>query len=70
MVFNHIPVMLSEVVSSLDIKPGGIYIDCTVGGGGHSRHIAEKLSHDARGRLIGIDQDSSALEAASQSLSD
>mgnify|MGYP002568875512 CR=1 FL=1 len=70
MVFNHIPVMLSEVVSSLDIKPGGIYIDCTVGGGGHSRHIAEKLSHDAGGRLIGIDQDSSALEAASQRLSD
>ena len=41
MVFNHIPVMLSEVVSSLDIKPGGIYIDCTVGGGGTGGIIAE-----------------------------
>ena len=70
MVFNHVPVMPGEVISSLDIKPGGIYIDCTVGGGGHSRLIAEKLSREAGGRLIGIDQDESALKAASQKLSE
>ncbi len=70
MVFNHIPVMPDEVISSLDIKPEGIYIDCTVGGGGHSRLIAEKLNPEAGGRLIGIDQDESALAAASQKLSD
>lgn len=70
MVFNHIPVMPGEVISSLDIKPGGIYIDCTVGGGGHSRLIAEKLSREAGGRLIGIDRDDSALKAASQKLSE
>src|SRR2546423_1058987 len=51
----HIPVLLKESVESLDIKPGGIYVDCTFGGGGHSRAILERLTE--KGRLIAFDQD-------------
>jgi 16S rRNA (cytosine1402-N4)-methyltransferase len=54
----HIPVLLSEVVEALEIKPGGTYVDCTFGGGGHSRAILEKLGED--GRLIAFDQDEDA----------
>lgn len=68
MEFNHVPVMLREVIESLDIKPGGTYIDCTVGGGGHSFHIASHLCKNDGGRLIGIDQDTCALEAAGKRL--
>ena len=54
----HVPVMLSEVIEWLDIKPGGVYVDCTFGGGGHSRAILEKLNES--GRLIAFDQDEDA----------
>lgn len=58
----HQPVLLSEVLSFLAIKPDGCYVDCTVGGGGHAAEMAARLGPD--GRLIGIDRDSDALEAA------
>lgn len=57
--FKHIPVLLEEVISGLDIKPGGIYIDCTMGGGGHSSEILKRL--DKQGRLIGFDKDDDAV---------
>ena len=56
----HVPVLLSEVIDGLEIKPGGIYVDCTFGGGGHSRAILEKLNSD--GRLIVFDQDAEAKQ--------
>lgn len=58
--FNHKPVMLNEVLSGLNIDPDGLYIDCTLGGGGHSEKILEKLS--PKGRLIGLDKDSDAIQ--------
>ena len=64
--FSHIPVMLSEVLSGLDIRPDGIYVDGTAGGGGHSEAIAERLSD--RGLLIAIDRDGDAVKAASARL--
>ena len=67
MEFKHISVLLSETVDSLCIKPNGIYVDGTLGGGGHSFEIASKLSQ--KGRLIGIDRDTEAIEAASKRLS-
>ncbi len=54
----HIPVLLNEVIDALNIKPNGIYVDCTYGGGGHSKAILEKLS--AEGRLVVFDQDADA----------
>jgi 16S rRNA (cytosine1402-N4)-methyltransferase len=54
----HTPVLLNETVDALNIKPGGIYVDCTFGGGGHSRAILEKLN--GKGRLIAFDQDEDA----------
>jgi len=60
--FMHTPVMLEECVESLNIKPDGIYIDGTMGGGGHSLEIFKKL--DKNGVLLGIDQDLEALRAA------
>jgi 16S rRNA (cytosine1402-N4)-methyltransferase len=60
----HTPVLLNEVIEHLQIKPDGIYVDCTFGGGGHSRAILEKLG--AKGRLIAFDQD----EAARKNLPD
>ncbi len=54
----HVPVMLNEVIEYLDIQPDGIYVDCTFGGGGHSRAILDKLGD--RGRLIAFDQDADA----------
>src|SRR5437870_1252029 len=54
----HIPVLLEETIETLQIKPGGIYVDCTFGGGGHSKAILEKLN-DA-GKLIAFDQDEEA----------
>ena len=54
----HIPVLLEESVGGLDIKPGGIYVDVTFGGGGHSREILRRL--DSEGRLYGFDQDEDA----------
>lgn len=58
----HTPVLLKESVSALSVKPDGVYVDATFGGGGHSRAILEQLS--AGGRLIAIDQDSDALTNA------
>lgn len=66
MQFNHISVLLNECIEYLNIKPDGIYVDGTLGKGGHSYHICEKLSKS--GRLIGIDQDTDALEAAKVTL--
>jgi 16S rRNA (cytosine1402-N4)-methyltransferase len=54
----HIPVMLHEAVEALQIKPDGVYVDCTFGGGGHSKAILKKLS--ANGKLIAFDQDEDA----------
>ncbi len=58
--FSHISVMLYETVDSLVTDPGGIYVDCTTGGAGHSREILKRLSE--KGRLIAIDQDPDAIE--------
>ena len=66
MEFNHVSVLLNETVDSLKIKPDGIYVDGTLGGGGHSYEIAKRLS--GTGRLIGIDRDSDAIMAASERL--
>ena len=66
MEFVHKSIMLDEVLSSLSIKPDGIYVDGTLGGGGHSYEIASRLTEG--GRLIGIDQDEEAIEAASKRL--
>ncbi len=60
MAFNHIPVLFTETIESLNIKPAGIYADCTAGGGGHSSAIAERLGDG--GRLIAIDRDPDAVE--------
>lgn len=62
MEFNHISVLLHETVGGLQVKPDGIYVDGTLGGGGHSYEICRQLSE--KGRLIGIDQDAEAIEAA------
>ena len=64
--FSHIPVLLSEVIEGLDIKPEGIYADGTLGGGGHSEEIAKRLGEG--GRLIGVDRDEAAIEAAGKRL--
>lgn len=65
--FKHIPVLLKECIEALNIKEDGIYVDCTLGGAGHSSEIAGRLSKS--GRLIGIDQDLDAIAAASKKLS-
>ena len=62
MEFKHTSVLLWETIDGLEIKPDGIYVDGTLGGGGHSFHICEKLGE--KGRLIGIDQDADAIKAA------
>ena len=59
--FVHKSVLLYETVGSLNIKPGGIYVDGTLGGGGHAYEVCKRLGS---GRLIGIDQDADAIEAA------
>ena len=66
MEFKHVSVLLNECIEALNIKEDGIYVDCTLGGGGHSYEIAKRLSNN--GRLIGIDQDTSALSAAKEKL--
>ncbi len=68
MEFVHKSVLLKETIDGLNIKPDGIYVDGTAGGGGHSYHIAEKLS--SGGRLIAIDQDPDAIKAASERLAE
>jgi len=54
----HIPVLLAETIEGLNIKPDGIYVDCTFGGGGHAKAILERLS--AKGKLVAFDQDDDA----------
>ena len=66
MEFRHTSVLLAESVDALHVRPDGIYVDGTLGGGGHSVRIAGKLSEG--GRLIGIDQDAAAIEAAGKRL--
>jgi len=64
--FSHKSVLLDETIRNLNIKPDGIYVDGTLGGGGHSYEIASRLS--VKGRLIGIDQDADAIKAATERL--
>lgn len=66
MEFRHKSVLLDETIDNLNIKPDGIYVDGTLGGGGHSYVIASKLTEG--GRLIGIDQDADAVSAAGDRL--
>lgn len=66
MEFKHVSVLLHETVDGLQVKPDGVYVDGTLGGGGHSYEICKHL--DSEGRLIGIDQDAEALNAAKKRL--
>ena len=63
MEFSHYPVMLNECIENLNIKPDGIYVDCTAGGGSHSEAILKKLT---TGKLISIDQDDAAIETCTK----
>ena len=67
MEFKHIPVLFQEIMEIMAPKQGELFVDCTLGGGGHSRGFLERSGPD--GYLIGIDQDTEALEAARQNLS-
>ena len=64
--FGHTSVLLHETIDSLCVKPDGIYVDGTLGGGGHAFLLCGKLSE--KGRLIGIDQDVDAIKAAGERL--
>ena len=67
MAFQHTSVLLHETVDGLNIRPDGIYVDATLGGGGHAFQVCSRL--DSKGRFIGIDQDAAAIEAAGARLS-
>lgn len=66
--FEHVPVLLDEIIKILDPQPGEVFVDCTLGGGGHSKAIVSRIL--PKGLLIGIDQDLNALEAARENLKD
>lgn len=66
MTFSHTSVLLYETVDSLNIRPDGIYVDGTLGGGGHASLVLSRLGE--RGRLIGLDQDADAIAAAAERL--
>ena len=66
MIFEHKSVLLMETVDSLNVKPDGIYVDGTLGGGGHAYEVSRRLGE--KGRLIGIDQDADAIAAATERL--
>ena len=66
MAFEHKSVLLEETIDSLMVKPDGIYVDGTLGGGGHASEVCRRLGE--KGRLIGIDQDADAIQAASERL--
>lgn len=68
MVFEHKSVLLEETIEGLNIKPDGIYVDGTLGGGGHAYEVCCRLND--KGRFIGIDQDAAAIEAAGARLND
>ena len=68
MEFKHKSVLLKETIDNLNVKPDGIYVDGTLGGAGHALEVCKLLS--ATGRLIGIDQDDAAIQAASERLRD
>ena len=68
MEFNHISVLLEESVEALDIKPDGIYVDCTAGGGGHSAEVLKKLGEN--GRMILFDRDPDAIETVTNRFKD
>jgi 16S rRNA (cytosine1402-N4)-methyltransferase len=65
--FHHVPVLAEPTIAGLEIIAGGVYLDCTVGGGGHSALILQGLGN---GRLVGIDRDEMAIAAASDTLKD
>lgn len=66
--FHHVSVLLDECIESLNIKPDGVYVDCTMGGAGHSKEIVKRLS--SKGLFIGFDQDKNAIETAKERLKD
>ena len=66
MTFQHYSVLLNETIEQLDIKENGIYVDGTLGGGGHAKAVLQRLGDG--GRLIGIDQDAAAIQAAGERL--
>lgn len=68
MKFEHIPVIATETIENLNIKSDGVYLDLTLGKGGHSKMILERLSDE--GTLIALDQDKEAIEAAKENLKD
>lgn len=68
MEFKHVPVLLEKCIECLNIKKGGVYVDGTLGGGGHSLHILKAL--DGTGKLIGIDKDKDALKFTSEKFKD
>ncbi|EEL49613.1 S-adenosyl-L-methionine-dependent methyltransferase mraW [Bacillus cereus Rock3-44] len=65
--FKHVTVLLKETVDGLDIKPGGTYVDCTLGGGGHSSYLLSRLTEG--GKLIAFDQDEIAIQNAKEKFS-
>lgn len=65
--FKHIPVLFNETIDALNVRPDGIYVDCTAGGGGHCAAVAEKLT---TGRIIAIDQDPEAIENLNERFKD
>lgn len=66
--FEHKSVLLNETIEGLNIKPDGIYVDGTLGGGGHAYEVCRRLGE--KGSIIGIDQDEAAIEAAGIRLKD
>ena len=68
MAFRHTSVLLEETIDGLAVKPDGIYVDATLGGGGHAFEVCSRLND--KGRFIGIDQDAAAIEAAGERLKD
>ena len=68
MEFKHTSVLLKETIESLEIKADGVYLDGTLGGGGHAYEICKRLGD--KGRLVGIDQDADAIAAAGERLAE
>lgn len=64
--FSHVPVLAGEILEGLQVQPGGVYLDCTLGGGGHSGRILEELA--GSGRVIGLDRDPAAIGATEDRL--